>query len=140
MVVKVVSDIVVYNVFEEFTTYTSKRDMVIVLCTISIPFLKDRHNMSSRPVCGKRGSEKRCGASPKPASFNTQQGMESGPDALTGLILLRSLYTPWTSTPILGIEGRKNVTRRGRYGGSVLNSKYRSELLDKNIGLKLTIR
>ena len=46
------------------------------------------------------------GASSKAASFNTRQGMESGPDTLLGLILLRSLCTPWTSTTISGIEGK----------------------------------
>ena len=45
MVIKVVSDAVAHNMFEKFTTYTSKGDRAIILCTISISLLKDRCNL-----------------------------------------------------------------------------------------------
>ena len=59
------------------------------------------------------------GASSRAASFNTRQDMESGPVALLGLILLRSLCTPRTSTTILGIEGK---TSPGGVGMVVVSS------------------
>ena len=63
--------------------------------------------MSNREVARKvlKMSVKTC-ASSRATSFNTRQGMESGPDAFLGLILLRSLCTPRTLTTISGIEGK----------------------------------
>ena len=52
MVINVVSDAVAHNInmFEEFTTYSSKGDRAIIVCTISIPLLKERCNIFSRPI------------------------------------------------------------------------------------------
>ena len=51
--------------------------------------------------------------------------MESGPDALLGLILLRSLCTPRTSTTISGIEGK---TSPGGVGMVVVSSTENTEV------------
>ena len=51
--------------------------------------------------------------------------MESGPDALLGLILLRSLCTPRTSTTISGIEG---ITSPGGVGMVVVSSTENTEV------------
>ena len=48
------------------------------------------------------------GTSSRAASFSTRQDMESGSDTLLGLILLRSLCTPQTSTTISGIEEKRH--------------------------------
>ena len=54
------------------------------------------------------------------------------------LVAQELVYT--TDINIYVRHGRKIVIRRERYGGSVINSKYRSELPIKNIGLRLAIR
>ena len=58
-------------------------------------------------------------------SFNTRQGMESGPDALLGLILIRSLCTPRISTTISGIEGEASP---GGVGLVVMSSTENTEV------------